>query len=35
MNTLAPIHTGLDVAAIKADFPIFAQEVYGKPFDLP
>ena len=32
MNSHSPIAHGLDVAAIKADFPIFAQEIYGKPF---
>ncbi len=31
MNTQAIIKPGLDVEKIKADFPILAQEVYGKP----
>ncbi|WP_417452166.1 cysteine desulfurase [Kordiimonas sp.] len=31
MNTQAAIKPGLDVEKIKADFPILAREVYGKP----
>jgi len=31
MNTQAIIKPGLDVEKIKADFPILAKEVYGKP----
>ncbi|TNE64328.1 MAG: cysteine desulfurase [Alphaproteobacteria bacterium] len=31
MNDVSPIKAGLDVAAIRADFPILAQTVYGKP----
>lgn len=31
MNTHTPIKPGLDVEKIKADFPILAREVYGKP----
>ncbi len=31
MNTHTPIKPGLDTEKIKADFPILAREVYGKP----